>query len=223
MFRVNFERTERICKTRAVDNSDIWYEWHRRLGHSNFDNVNRIRSEIGLNSRPMKLQCEACVIAKLTRCHFSAADVNYPSPLDLIHTDTSGTIRVHNPYNYTSYITFTDHATRYSFVYLLTSKADVHKIFDNFMKKVQNIFNTKIKRIRSDNGTEYTCSKFQEIITQHGIHHQFTIPATPEQDGISERLNRTIGEGVRTLLLDSGVRTSHWPNSALRNRLRGSI
>ncbi|KAI0992804.1 hypothetical protein K3495_g15380 [Podosphaera aphanis] len=62
-------------------------------------------------------------------------------------------------------------------------------------------FNTKTKSIRADNGGEYVCEKLTNYFKQKGINHYLTPPYSPESNGVAERLNRSIGEGVRAILL----------------------
>jgi len=61
----------------------------------------------------------------------------------------------------------------------------------------------KVKALWSDNGGEYTSSEFVTYLTQEGIKQELTIPHTPQQNGKAERLNRTLIEGVCTMLVDS--------------------
>ena len=49
----------------------------------------------------------------------------------------------------------------------------------------------KIKTLRSDNGGEYTSKDF---FKKNGIRHERTVPKTPEQNGVAERMNRTLVE-----------------------------
>ena len=57
--------------------------------------------------------------------------------------------------------------------------------------------------MRSDNGGEYTAKRFQEYIKAEGVRHELTLPKTPQQNGVAERLNRTLVEMVRTMLIES--------------------
>ena len=43
--------------------------------------------------------------------------------------------------------------------------------------------------LRTDNGGKYTSKNFEEYLKKEGIRHECTIPKTPEQNGIAERLN----------------------------------
>ena len=64
--------------------------------------------------------------------------------------------------------------------------------------------------MRSDNGTEYTYSQFQKFCKEHGIQRHFTVCKTPQQNGISERMNRSLAERARCLRLNAGLPKCFW-------------
>lgn len=68
----------------------------------------------------------------------------------------------------------------------------------------------KLKVLRSDNGKEYVNNGMRSYLKQHGIVHQTTNPYTPEQNGMSERGNRTIVERARCLLFGAGLEKKFW-------------
>jgi len=52
----------------------------------------------------------------------------------------------------------------------------------------------KIKTLRTDDGGEYTCSKLKNLLKQNGVRHEISAPYSPQQNGITERMNRTLVE-----------------------------
>ena len=62
---------------------------------------------------------------------------------------------------------------------------------------VEKSSGVKLKKIRSDNGGEYTSAEFEEHLKHFGTQHELTIPKTPQQNGVAERMNRTLVETVR--------------------------
>jgi transposase InsO family protein len=74
------------------------------------------------------------------------------------------------------------------------------KIFKKFATRAQNEFDVKIKRVRSDNGTEFKNTNIEEYLDEEGIGHELSIPYTPQQNGIVERKNRTLIQAARTML-----------------------
>ncbi|KAG9457543.1 hypothetical protein H6P81_002051 [Aristolochia fimbriata] len=73
-------------------------------------------------------------------------------------------------------------------------------------ERVQNL----LEILKSDRGGEYTSDLFDEFCKANGIRHQFTLPYTPQQNGVAERRNRTLLEMVRCMLNHSILGTQFW-------------
>ncbi|CAI7796062.1 unnamed protein product [Closterium sp. NIES-53] len=69
----------------------------------------------------------------------------------------------------------------------------------------------RVKAIRSDRGGEFLGAEFWSWLKRHGIKKQLTTAYTPQSNGVAERANRTIIEGGRTILVDSGLPLRFWP------------
>jgi transposase InsO family protein len=67
------------------------------------------------------------------------------------------------------------------------------------LRRAQNEFVLRIKKIRSDNGTEFKNSQIEGFL-EEGIKHEFSSPYTPQQNGVVERKNRTLLDTTRTML-----------------------
>ncbi|KAH9698769.1 hypothetical protein KPL71_024127 [Citrus sinensis] len=68
----------------------------------------------------------------------------------------------------------------------------------------------KIKCSRTDNGGEYTDGEFLAFCKQEGIQRQFTVAYTSQQNGVAERMNRTLTERIRAMLRTAGLPNSFW-------------
>ena len=68
--------------------------------------------------------------------------------------------------------------------------------------------------MRTDNGREYTDDKFLAFCKQEGIQRQFTVAYTPQQNGVAERMNRTLTEKIRAMLRTDGLPNSFWVEAA---------
>ena len=68
----------------------------------------------------------------------------------------------------------------------------------------------KIKNIRSDHGDEFQKELFQNFFNKKGIFHNFSIPRTPQQNGVVEHKNRTLQECARTLLNGCTLPKQFW-------------
>jgi hypothetical protein len=69
-----------------------------------------------------------------------------------------------------------------------------------FLRWAQNEFGLRIKKIRSDNGTEFKNSQIEGFLEEESIKHEFSSPYTPQQNGVVERKNRTLLDMARTML-----------------------
>ena len=82
-----------------------------------------------------------------------------------------------------------DDFSRFTWVFFLDDKSHDQKIFKNFARKVQNQFEVKIKKVRSDNGTEFKNANVDAFLDEEGISHEFSTTCTPQQNGVVERKN----------------------------------
>ena len=68
----------------------------------------------------------------------------------------------------------------------------------------------KLKCLRSDNGGEYCSKEFDRYFSEYGIRREKTVPRTPQENGVSERTNRTIKEHARCMRLHVGFPLKFW-------------
>jgi hypothetical protein len=78
------------------------------------------------------------------------------------------------------------------------------------LRRAQNEFGLRIKKIRSDNGTEFKNSQIEGFFEEEGIKHEFSSPYTPQQNGVVERNNRTLLDMARTMLDDYKTSDQFW-------------
>jgi hypothetical protein len=95
------------------------------------------------------------------------------------------------------------------------NKSDVLTCFIKFKLLVENLFDTHIKYLKSDNGGEYTSIAFKKFLSQNGIFHRLTSPHTSQQNGIAERKHRHILETGLTLPAQSGLPPKYWVDAFL--------
>ncbi|KAL0337465.1 UNVERIFIED_CONTAM: Retrovirus-related Pol polyprotein from transposon TNT 1-94 [Sesamum calycinum] len=75
---------------------------------------------------------------------------------------------------------------------------------------VENQTGKKLKVLRTDNGLEFCNQSFSNLCDECGIKRHKTNPYTPQQNGVAERMNRTLLEKVRCMLISSGLPKSFW-------------
>ena len=211
-------------QTKSVDNRTLaaikgnpttLMEWHRRLGHLNYTDLMRLADKIDLKKCDEPFECKVCLLAKMTRRPFKKSKIKTTAPLQIVHTDLSGIIRAPAVGNVKYFLTFIDDYSRFVTVYLLKSKDEVFEKFTEYKALVENQLDRKIKKLRSDNGTEYKNHRFDQLMKESGIDHHTTQTDTSQQNGVSERMNRTIANGARNVLLDSNIPDRFWPYAVI--------
>ena len=202
--------------------------WHRRFGHLGTQSLQELVKRKMVKGLDFDLKqelsfCESCVQGKSHRLPFQQSEKRTNHPLELIHSDVCGKIGTKSLGGGEYFVTFLDDHTRYVWVYILKQKSEVFRCFREWKALVEKSSGRKIKIFRSDNGGEYTSTEFGTYLTKEGIKQELTIPHSPQQNGAAERLNRTLIEGVRTMLADSKLPHRFWAEALstcvyLRNR-----
>jgi hypothetical protein len=83
---------------------------------------------------------------------------------------------------------------------LLQEKSQTQDTLKGFLRRAQNEFRLRVKKIRSDNGMEFKNSQIEGFLEDEGIKHEFSSLYTPQQNGVVERKNRTLLDMARTML-----------------------
>lgn len=135
----------------------------------------------------------------------SLSNIQSRSTLELIHSDVFGPMSVPSGGESQYFVRFIDDYSRYCWVSFLKSKSEVFAKFLKFKAEVTNLTGHRIKRLGTDNGGEYVLKVFENHLKQKGIRHEFTVPYTPEQNGVAERLNRTLQEMALSQLLHANL------------------
>ncbi|KAI0993409.1 hypothetical protein K3495_g14775, partial [Podosphaera aphanis] len=194
-----------------VDLTDIniacsTYEfWHEALCHSAPSSVSKTKGMI-LNSElipdcPANFHCQACSLSKSKHHTPKHATKRATHRGEYIHTDLCGPFPIISLSNLLYYISFVDDATRYSTVLFLKTKSDANQAIIDYILELGTQYGCRTKALRSDNGGEYVNEQLSNFFARKGISHDLTPPYSPESNGVAERLNRTIGEGIRAMLL----------------------
>ncbi|GJU99512.1 ribonuclease H-like domain-containing protein [Tanacetum coccineum] len=174
----------------TIDESNLW---HRRLGHINFNTMNKLVRGNLVRGLPSKLfendhTCVACQKGKQHKASFSVRSINKK----------------------TYCLVVTDDFSRFSWVFFLATKDETPEILKNFITGIENQIDHKVKTIRCDNGTEFKNRIMNEFCEMKGIRREFSVARTPQQNGVAKRKNRTLIEAARTMLADSKLPTTFW-------------
>ena len=82
----------------------------------------------------------------------------------------------------------------------MQDKSETQGTLKCFLRRAQNEFELKVKKIRRDNGSEFKNLQVEEFLEEEGIKHEFFAPYTPQQNGVVERKNRMLINMARTML-----------------------
>ncbi|KAI3788698.1 hypothetical protein L2E82_01471 [Cichorium intybus] len=97
-----------------------------------------------------------------------------------------------------------------SWVYFLSNKSEALECFKKFKALTEKQSNEKLKVLRTDRGGEFCSIEFDDFCDEHGIKRELTAPHTPEQNGVAERKNRTIGDMGRSMLHEKNLSYGFW-------------
>lgn len=189
--------------------------WHRRLGHINYQSLKKMRdgavSGIEFKDDDTEIKnCDVCARGKQARLPFKQSETKSTRSLELIHSDLCGPMETQSIGHAKYFLTFIDDYTKKVFVYFLKAKSEVLDTFKRFRAFVENQMEAKIKILRTDNGGEYYPNEFIKYCQVNGIKHESSNAHTPQQNGVAERMNRTIVEKGRCLLFDADLPKSFW-------------
>ena len=194
---------------------------HRRCIHWNQEKLVKMSKCGAIDLAPTDAQpcvCEVCKAAKATRNAVPRTRESFPEtvkPFSRVWTDVKGKVDADfwgNRY----VITFSCEVTRWVYVAFCQYKSQAKDRFKEFLDWVQKM-GYKCNLLNSDGGGEYTSnenakvlSEFQKICVDNNIEQNFTSAHTPAQNGIAERVNRTLVEHARCLLIDAGLSRKFW-------------
>lgn len=185
--------------------------WHQKLGHMSEQGM-KILVERKLIPGLTKVSlpfCEYCIISKQHRLKFKASNSRSVSVLELVHSDVwQAPVQSLGGAKY--FVSFIDDYSRRCWVYPIKKKSDVFEVFKVYKARVELDSGMKIKCLRTDNGGEYTGDEFDLFCRQEGIKRQFTTAYTPQQNGVAERMNRTLLERARAMLATASLEKLFW-------------
>ncbi|KAE8732732.1 hypothetical protein F3Y22_tig00001750pilonHSYRG00022 [Hibiscus syriacus] len=186
--------------------------WHMRLAHLSERGMAELHKRNLLHGvKSCKLDfCKYCVLGKQTKVRFKTAKHTTQGILDYVHSYVWGPSTTSSLGGSRYYVTFIDDFSRKVWVYFLKQKSEVFEKFKLWKAEVENQTGRKIKCLRSDNGTEYTDSQFLQFCKEHGIQRHFTVRKTPQQNGVAERMNKSLNERARFLRLNAGLPKHFW-------------
>ncbi|GJY13301.1 retrovirus-related pol polyprotein from transposon TNT 1-94, partial [Tanacetum coccineum] len=193
IYMSSYNEESNACFFAKASNSVNWH-WHKRLSHLNFKNINKLAIQNFVASVPSLTfskdkTCSACEKGKHHRASFKTnRSFSINKCLHLLHMDLFGHVKPQ-----------TISHNKYTLV-----------IVDEYSRKMENLNEVRVKKIRSDNGTKFKNHKLEEFYDEKGISQNFSSPCTPAQNGIAERRNKTLIEAARTMLNSENLPKFFW-------------
>ena len=219
LYKLNrIPESQDCCPGIADGKPDLILLWHNRYGHLGYDSILALKDKAMVNGMNIAIadgvdrkSCEGCALGKQHRQPFpKKSEHKSCRPLELIHTDVCGPMSIPSVGSSRFVVTFIDDYSRYTYVYAIKHKSEFFERFTEFVEQVENLSGYRVKSLRSDNGTEYSSQAFAEYCKIKGIKREYTIPYTPQQNGVAERANRTIMESVHSMLYHANLPLIFW-------------
>ena len=190
-------------------------EWHKVMGHCNTKDILKLEK----CTKNMKItnknnfDCETCIKGKMTVTRKRSPDDRAKSTLDFVHLDLEGPIEPASPEGYRWVLGCTDDYSGIIRPYFMKNKSDTLEAFKMFVADTRPY--GEIKRVRLDNGGEFTSAAFKNYLRENKIKPEFSAPHSPHQNGTAERTWRTLLDMSRCLIIDSELPKTFWPYAVM--------
>ncbi|GJW12799.1 integrase, catalytic region, zinc finger, CCHC-type containing protein [Tanacetum coccineum] len=146
--------------------------------------------------------CSACAMGKSKKKpHKPKSEDTNQEKLYLLHMDLCGPMRVASVNGKKYILVIVDDYSRFTWVKCLRTKDEAPDFIIKFLKMIQVLLKTPVRRIRTYNGTEFVNQTLREYYEKVGISHETFVARSPQQNGVVERRNRTLIEAACTMLI----------------------
>ncbi|GJR98148.1 retrovirus-related pol polyprotein from transposon TNT 1-94 [Tanacetum coccineum] len=181
-----------ICLLSKASKTKSWL-WHRRLSHLNFGAINHLARHGLVRGLPkLKFEkdhlCSTCAMGKSKKKpHKPKSEDTNQEKLYLLHMDLCGPMRVASVNGKKYILVIVDDYSRFTWVKFLRSKDEAPDFIIKFLKMIQVRLQVTVRRIRTDNGTEFVNQTLREYYEKIGISHETSVARSPQQNGVVER------------------------------------
>jgi transposase InsO family protein len=216
LYLVDFSNEEVDLDACLIAKTSMGWLWHRRLAHVGMKNLHKLlkgEHVLGLTNvcfekdRP----CAACQAGKqVGSTHHNKNVITTSRPLELLHMDHFGPVAYLGIGGSKYGIVIVDDFSRFTWVFFLQDKIETQGTLKRFLRWAQDEFELKVKKIRSNNGSEFKNLQVEEFLEEEGIKHKFFAPYIPQQNGVVERKNMTLIDMARTMLGEFKTPEQFW-------------
>jgi transposase InsO family protein len=207
---IRSKQTDQVNKTETA--MVCCHEWHRRMGHKNIAHVKKVKEVLDLKMSKCDCsdECIGCLKGKLHALPYPQISEKPQNPRDVITTDVCGPFQTTSLGGAKYFVTFTCANTDYTEVATLKCKSDCKTELTNYIMRCKTQFGQFPKIVRSDQGGEYVDYDVQSFLKANGIKPEYSVARCSQQNGISERKNRTLVEAVRTMIITKNLPHYLW-------------
>ncbi|CAM8951474.1 unnamed protein product [Rhodiola kirilowii] len=191
--------------------------WHRRLGHLPLNKMKKILSSVENNVKvtDCNFHCSICPMAKQSRLSFPISQHKSTEIFELLHADVWGPFGTSTMSGCRYFLTLVDDYSRNTWTYLMQQKSEVPAVVIKFFNMVETQFVKKIKKFRSDNGSEFFNETLTKFFSEKGCIHQSSCVYTPQQNGVVERKHRHLLDIARAIRLQAFLPKIFWGDCVL--------
>ncbi|CAI5954896.1 unnamed protein product [Closterium sp. NIES-65] len=200
--------------------------WHHRLGHPSLPRLRGMASRVLVSGLPRSLPplppgpaptCVPCVEGRQRAAHHSSEFPPTEAPLQTLHMDVWGPARVRGQGHERYFLLVVDDYSRYTTVFPLRSKGDVTEVLIDWIRaarlQLRESFGSDfpVLRLHSDRGGEFSSARLGAFCCAQGIRQTYTLLASPQQNGISERRIGMVMDVARTSKIHAAAPHFLWP------------
>ncbi|CAI7887349.1 unnamed protein product [Closterium sp. NIES-54] len=200
--------------------------WHHRLGHPSLPRLRGMHSRLLVSSLPRSMPhvppspappCLPCVEGRQRAAPHSSSFSRMTAPLQTLHMDVWGPARVSGQGRERYFLLVVDDYTRYTTVSPLHSKGQVFDVLIPWIRAVRLQLRERFRqdlpvlRLRSNKGGEFSSELLRDFCRWEGILQSFTLPGSPQQNGIAERRIGLVMEVARTSMIHAAAPHFLWP------------
>ena len=194
----------------SQNNASSLMEWHKIMGHCNFQDLRKLANVVdGMKIVDDKMcECAICTQGKMCQFRSRKPDERAKTALEFVQCDLAGPISPEARDGFKYVLSFVDDYSGIILVYFLKRKSDTIEATKKFLADTAPY--GKVKRIRSDNGGEFSNKQFRSLLRENTIKYETSCPYSPHQNGSAERAWRSLFEMARCLLLESQLPKELW-------------
>jgi transposase InsO family protein len=216
LYLFDFSKENANLDACLIAKTNMGWLWHHRLAHVGMKNLHKLLKGdhvLGLTNVCFEKDkpCVACQVGKqVGSTHHSKNVMTTLRPLELLHMDLFGPVAYLSIGGSKYGLVIVDDFSCFTWVFFLQDKSETQGTLKRFLRRAQNEFELKVKKIRSDNGFEFKNLQVEEYFEEEGIKHEFSAPYTPQQNGVVERKNRTLIDMARMMLGEYKTPEQFW-------------